>query len=373
MKNTYHLSDRGRRALDQLYANIERLNGAPSVHRSFSVDPTAEQRLEDMQRQQVDFLDRINIMPVRDLIGQPLRIGAVDLIATTRSTMPRNPQYVGEMDEREYRLYTTMFDTMLPWQVIDAWSKFPDFASRYSKHVARSVGLSRIMVGWNGISRAADSDKSENPLGQDINIGWLQKLRLERPDHVMGRATAQANGVTTATGAAAPIYIGADANHAEGDYKNIDALAYDLIAGMPPWARNAPNHVVMVSQDLVDEKYFPMINRPLNDSIDGGRSMSDEIVSSVIMSTKQIGGRPAAIVPYFPEGTMLITPINRPGATNEANLSIYQQEGSRRRYILDKPELMASLVDYNSVNEGYVIESTDFAVMAENITFGARP
>ena len=36
-------------------------------------------------------------------------------------------------------------------------------------------------------------------------------------------------------------------------------------------------------------------------------------------------------------------------------------------------ELMAALVDYNSVNEGYVIEHTDYAVMAENITFGDRP
>ena len=52
---------------------------------------------------------------------------------------------------------------------------------------------------------------------------------------------------------------------------------------------------------------------------------------------------------------------------------MYYQEGSRRRYIKDEPENKASLVDYNSVNEGYVIEDTDFMVMAENITFGDRP
>jgi hypothetical protein len=70
---------------------------------------------------------------------------------------------------------------------------------------------------------------------------------------------------------------------------------------------------------------------------------------------------------------MLITPLGQPNATDSSNLSIYYQEGSRRRYIEDKPELMAALVDYNSVNEGYVIEHTDYAVMAENITFGDRP
>jgi hypothetical protein len=51
---------------------------------------------------------------------------------------------------------------------------------------------------------------------------------------------------------------------------------------------------VIVSQDLVDEKYFPMINRPLSDTIDGGRSTSDQVTSDIVMSTKQIGGRPAA-------------------------------------------------------------------------------
>jgi hypothetical protein len=116
-----------------------------------------------------------------------------------------------------------------------------------------------------------------------------------------------------------------------------------------------------------------MINRPLSDTIDGGKSTSDQMTTDIVMSAKQIGGRPAVIVPFFPEGTMLVTPLGQPGAPDSGNLSIYYQEGSRRRYIKDEPQNMAALVDYNSVNEGYVIESTDYAVMAENITFGARP
>lgn len=362
---TYNLSDRGRRALDGMFTAIAQLNGAHrGVSRQFALDPTAEQRLEDLQREQVGFLQRINVMGMRDQIGQVIGMTTNNLIAsrTSRPNLPRKPKYVGSLSDRKYQLYSTQFDTLLPWEVIDAWSKFPDFAQRYARHVAISVALSRIMVGWNGETAEDDTDADANPLGEDVNIGWLQKLRLEKPEHVMGRAIA---GDNTATGAAAPIYIGAGSDLAAGDYKNIDALAYELIAGMPSWARSSTDHVVVVSQDLVDEKYFPMVNRPLADTIDGGKSTSDQTVSDIVMSTKQIGGRPAAIVPFFPEGTMLVTPLN--------NLSIYYQEGSRRRYIKDEPENMASLVDYNSVNEGYVFEDTDFAVMAENITFGARP
>ncbi|SFG08310.1 phage major capsid protein, P2 family [Novosphingobium sp. CF614] len=364
----YNLSDRGRRQLDSMFTAIAQLNGAHrGVTHQFAVDPTAEQRLEDLQREQVGFLQRINVMGVRDLVGQVIGMTTNNLIAsrTSRANLPRKPKYVGSLQDRKYQLYATEFDTWMPWELIDAWSKFPDFARRYARHVATSVALSRIMVGWHGETAEADSDAATNPLGEDINIGWLQKLRLEKPTHVMGRAMVTAGGVTTATGAAAPIYIGPASDVADGDYKNIDALAYELISGMPSWARSSTDHVVVLSQDLVDEKYFPMVNRPLADTIDGGKSTSDQTVSDIVMSQKQIGGRPAAIVPFFPEGTMLITPLN--------NLSIYYQEASRRRYIRDEPENMADLVDYNSVNEGYVFEDTDFAVMAENITFGVRP
>ncbi len=354
----YILSDRGRNALDLLYRRIEELNGTRSAHKLFTVDPTAEQRLEDLQREEVGFLDRINIMPMRDLIGDVVGMFTEDFIASrvSAANLPRKPKYVGGMQDRQYQLYETLFDTLLPWAKIDAWSKFPDFPVRYAKHVAISIALSRISIGWNGVSVAADSDSDANPNGEDMNIGWLQKLRLEKPDHVMGRAIDGG----TATGAPEPIYI-----HANEDYKNIDALAYDLIAGMPSWARKSTEHVVCVSQDLVDEKYFPMINRALGATIDGGKATSDEVTYDVIMSQKQIGGRPAAIVPKFPEGTLFISPLK--------NLSIYYQEGARRRFIKDEPENMSSLVDYNSSNEGYVIEDTDFAVLAENITFGENP
>ena len=357
----YQLSDRGRRALDTLYNAIQSINGTDNVHRQFAVDPIADQRLEDLQRENVAFLNRINVIPVRDLIGTVIGMGTEDFIAkrTAEENLPRQPEYIGKMQAREYRLYDTEFDTKLPWRLIDAWSRFPDFAQRYARHVAISIALSRISIGWHGETAAEQSDPLANPNGEDMNIGWLQKLRIEKPDHVLGR---ELDGSGQATGAAKPLYIGRDADVADGDYKNLDALAYDMIAGMPSWHRSSTEHVAIVSQDLVDEKYFPMINRSLGETMDSG---FDQETGDIIASTKQLGGRPAVIAPKFPEGTMVVTPL--------ANLSIYDQEGSRRRYIRDEPENKASLVDYNSVNEGYVIEDTDAIVMAENITFGKRP
>jgi P2 family phage major capsid protein len=340
-------------------SRIARVNGVTDVREQFAISPTAEQHLEAKMQEEVSFLGRINVAPVSQLKGNLLGLGVNSRVGSRRSAanLPRVPRYIGAMDGRSYELETELFDTMIPWNILDSWSEFPNFGSLYAGMVARAIGLDRICVGFHGVEAADDTDLEDNPNLEDFNIGWLQKLRVEKPDHVMGRVAA---GDGTATGAADPIYIGADQT-----YKNVDALAYDLIAGMPSWARTSTELVVIVGQDLVDDKYFPMINRPLSSTVDGNKTTSDEAVRDIVMSQKQIGGRPAAIVPFFPEGTIAITPLK--------NLSIYWQKGARRRFIREEPEYMRGMVDYQSSNEAYVIESTDHMVMAESITFGAPP
>lgn len=351
-------------ALNALYAAIAKnygLSGIDAVHQEFAIDPSMEQKLEAKQTEEVGFMGQINVAPVDELQGQTLGLFAARMIGSGigNSSTRRDPKDVSGLDSRQFQLFETLFDTMMPWTKIDTWAKFPNFLQLYSQAVAIATAQTRISIGFNGETRflpPASSDPLANPMGEDLNIGWLQKLRLERPDHVMGRALVGAPGAQTATGAAVPIEIGAAET-----IKSLDALAYDLISGMPSWARSSTELVVIVSQDLVDAKYFPMINRPLAATIDSGKSTSDEVVSDIVLSAKQIGGRRAAIVPFFPEGTMFVTPLK--------NLSLYYQSGARRRYVKDEPEYRRGLVDYNSSNEGYVIESTDHAVLAENIVF----
>lgn len=352
-----------RLAVKALYAAIQQVYGlehVDDVHQTFAIEPSMEQKLEMKMTEQVGFLNQINVMPVDQLQGEVLRMFAAQMIGSSisnRSTR-RNPVDVGGLDNRTYQLFETLFDTMIGWAKLDTWAKFPNFLDLYSAAVVTAIAQTRISIGFNGSSHSGDSNALLNPLGQDLNIGWLQQLRLTRADHVMGRALVGAGAAATATGAAVPINVGPAQT-----YKNIDALAYDLISGMPTWARASTDHVVLVSHNLVDDKYFPMINRPLTAAVDGGKSTSDQVVSDIVMSAKQIGGRPAAMVPYFPENTIMITPLK--------NLSLYYQTGGRRRYVREEPEFRRGLVDYNSSNEGYVIENTDFAVLAENITFVA--
>ncbi|WP_261372457.1 phage major capsid protein, P2 family, partial [Yersinia aldovae] len=53
-----------------------------------------------------------------------------------------------------------------------------------------------IMAGFNGTHRAKTSNRAQNPLLQDIAVGWLQKYRTNAPARVMDSFTAKDGTVT---------------------------------------------------------------------------------------------------------------------------------------------------------------------------------
>ena len=69
-------------------------------------------------------------------------------------------------------------------------------------------------------------------------------------------------------------------------------------------------------------------------------------------------------VPFFPADAILITRLD--------NLSLYWQEGTRRRMLKDEPEL-DRVANYESVNEAYVVEDYELVVLVENISIGTAP
>lgn len=327
-----------RKLYAQLQAHIANLNGVANATEQFDVNPALEQTLEQKMQESVGFLSRINVAGVPQLKGEKLGLTITSTIAGRAAPQTRrNPRDVSGLDQHGYELHDTDFDVGLGWGKIDQWAKFPNFAKLYTDAVMTAIGLDRIRIGFNGKSAAAVTDRVANPNLEDVNIGWLEKLRIEKPAHVLGDEEN-------------PIWIDPAAGGAA--YKNLDALVYDLVSGMPSWARNDTDLVAVVGQNLVDDKYFPMINSSL--------LPTEQLARDVIMSTKQLGGKPAVIAPFFPDSTVAVTTLK--------NLSLYYQEGSRRRYMKDEAEYHR-VADYQSSNEGYVIEDLDYMVMAEEITF----
>ena len=100
-------------------------------------------------------------------------------------------------------------------------------------------------------SAAATTNPTANPLLQDVNIGWIQKLRIAAPARVMSEAIHGTGKVRIGW---------------TGDYVDLDALIFDLLNNViDPWHRNAFQELgfVVVMMALVfglDTLFLAMAN-----------------------------------------------------------------------------------------------------------------
>lgn len=341
-----------RARLKEYTSRIALLNGLASpedVTAEFTVEPSVQQKLETAIQESSEFLKLINITPVDEAKGEALGLLVSSPIASrtdTRADKERTTTDPTGLRSNKYECEQTNFDTHIRYPTLDAWAKFKDFQTRIRDAIVTRQALDRIMIGWNGTSVAENTDKTANPLLQDVNIGWLQKIRANAPKHWLSKGNLGDS-----------IYVGAGTEGEDVDYLNLDALATDAIQMLDPWAREDPNLVVICGSDLMHDKYFPIINK--------SGDTATEIVArdQILKSAKQLGGKPAISVPYFPANAMLITTLK--------NLSIYYQDGSRRRYIIDNPK-KDRLENYESSNEAYVVEDIGFVAFVENIHMGKK-
>lgn len=313
------------------------------VAAKFTVEPSVSQTLEDKIQENSGFLTRINIIPVDEQSGEKIGLGIDRPIASTTNTdeKDRNPIDPTNLDSVGYMCTQTNFDTALKYSKLDAWAKFKDFQVRIRNQIVKRQALDRIMIGWNGIKRERTSDQTTNKLLEDVNIGWLQKIRNHAPDQVMDKVIDDEGNVVSAT-----IRIGKN-----GDYNNLDALVMDGTNEMiATWFQDDTELVAVCGRKLLADKYFPIVNKE--------QENSEMLAADVIISQKRIGGLPAVRVPYFPANAILITRLD--------NLSIYWQDGTRRRHIIDNPK-RDRVENYESVNEAYVVEDYECCALIENI------
>ena len=326
---------------NQYIARIALLNAidiADAVAKTFSATPAVEQALYAKVQESSEFLKRINMPIVRDLAGEIIGLGITGTIAgrTNTTVNDRLGNDPTDTEPRAYQCKSTEFDVAIPWAKLDLWSKFPSFQTLWANLVAARIALDMIMIGWHGTSAAAQTDRVANPLLQDVNFGWLYKMRNENAARVMDDGAVVGKVTYGDTSA---------------DYATLDAMVYDARNSLlPTWTKNAPGLVAICNSSLLHDKYFPLINQDADPS--------EMLARDIIMSTKRLGGLQAAEVPHFPDGKILITTFD--------NLSIYIQEQSTRRLVSENHK-RKRVEDFNSANHAYVIEDLELACLIENI------
>ena len=324
-----------------LLAHIAQLNGVADATAKFTVDPSVQQTLENRIQESSDFLRQINMLGVTEQMGEKLGLGVGGPIASTTNTATtdRATKDPTVMDEQGYLCTQTNFDTHLTYGKLDAWAKFPDFQTRVRDAILRRQALDRIMIGFNGTSRAATSNIATNPLLQDVNKGWLQKYREFAPARVLAEG---ANAGEVRVGAA----VGAD-------YANLDALVMDAVSSLvEPWYQEDTQLVAILGRDLLHDKYFPLVNT--------ANAPTEQLALDTLVSQKRVGGLQAMRVPSMLANAVFITRLD--------NLSIYYQESARRRTLVDNAK-RDRIENYESSNDAYVVEDFGCGCLIENITF----
>ena len=333
-----------RQVFSQYETRLGQLNDTDSVAQTFSVAPSVQQKLETKMQESSEFLSKINIMGVVEQEGEKLGLGVSGPIAgrTDTKAKERETRDLSTLDSTKYRCEQTNFDTHLTYAKLDAWAKFPDFQARVANAIVIRQALDRIVIGFNGVKVMANTDLAANPLLQDVNKGWLQHLREQAPERVLG---------LVGTGLPGKVIIG---DGADADYANLDAAVVDAVNLLDPWYQEDTGLVAIVGRKLLSDKYFPLVNTK--------QAPTETLAADIILSQKRIGGLPAARVPYFPDNAILITRFD--------NLSIYFQDGARRRRVEDVPK-RDRIENYESSNDAYVIEDLGLAALVEHIELKA--
>jgi P2 family phage major capsid protein len=324
-------------AFNAYTAHLAKLNGVPSAGESFTVAPSVQQTLEKKIQESAAFLQKINMIPVTEMEGEKLGLGVSGPVASRTNTdlNDRTTRDISTLDKRGYKCAKTNYDTHIKYATLDMWAKFPNFQQLVRDQIVTRQGLDRITIGFHGIQVAAETDLATYPLLQDVNRGWLQAIREDAEDQVMDHGDDPTKIVISSA----------------GDYKNLDSLVYDAIQMLDPWYREDPGLRAFVSRDLMHDKLFPLVDEP--------QDPTQKVAANLLLQQARLGGLPPELVPYFPAGTILITSYD--------NLSVYWQEGARRRYVKDKPE-RDRIENYESSNDAYVVERYGKSVLIENIT-----
>ena len=317
------------------------------VAKKFTVEPSVTQTMMDTVQESSSFLTKINIVPVDELKGEKVGVGVNGTIASTADTDGDGERETADftaLESNKYECAQINFDFHIRYKQLDLWARFQDFQTRIRNAIIKRQALDFIMAGFNGIERAAKSDRKKNPMLQDVAVGWLQKYRNEAPARVMAKITDEEGAVISDV-----IRVGKN-----GDYANLDALVMDATGNLiDEIYQDDPELVVITGRKLMADKYFPIVNKDQDNS--------ESLAADIIISQKRIGNLPAVRVPYFPANALMVTRLD--------NLSIYFMDDAHRRSIIENPK-KDRIENYESMNTDYVVEAYAAGCLIENIKLG---
>ncbi|OFC51445.1 phage major capsid protein, P2 family [Aeromonas hydrophila] len=310
----------------------------------FSITDPVETLFRDALLESDAFLKLIGVHDVEQVKGQTVQTG-IGGIYTGRTKGGRFKKSLG-VDGNTYELVSTDSCASLDWATLCTWANAGsegEFVRRMNEFVTKAFGLDMLRTGWNGIEAADTTDPVANPLGEDINKGWIQ----------LAREWNGGSQIVTAD-AGDKLYFDPDG---AGDFATLDAMASDLInSTIHPAFRTDKRLVVLCGAELMAAAQHRLYSEATKPS---EQRAAQELANS-------IAGRTAYVPPFFPATGMVVTLLE--------NLHIYTQRGTRQRSAKNNQDTLSFDNQYWRM-EGYAIPEYEAFAGYEpaDIEIGARP
>lgn len=318
--------------LNAYVQTVAKQNDVEDATEMFNVTPVGTQRIIAAIRESNWFLNRINIISVKNQIGEAIGLGVSGMIASRTDTSgsgERTPKDYHGMTAMPYNCVQTNFDTAIRYATLDAWAHMKNFNSIVSSHTRKQIDANKITVGWFGKSVATTTNAAENPNGEDVNKGWFQAMRDYNADRLITEGV-EASGV---------IKIGEG-----GDFTNLDVAVLNVKNLLHPACENDADLIAIIGSDLLAYEKAKFYEANGNKPTEKSKVEERQVIGTY-------GGLPAVSVPGFPSTGIMVTSYD--------NLSIYIQEDSIRRTVGKKNDAKDQVENFESMNMAYVIEQLE--------------
>lgn len=290
-------------------------------------------QIKVIQGESIEMLKHINIFHVESPEGVSASLSSSSRLASRVDTEKTGRKAREALVHgQKYHCEKTDYDLLAPYRLLDLWATngTKDFNKKLDALFYNLLGEDMLTIGWYGVEAAKTTNIEKNPMLQDVNIGWLHKIRTQAPERVT------------------------DYFQVEKSYSGIECAVNHALGLMDKSHKHDNKNVVILDPDLLSE-----------DLKDKSKSADEktlqELVLSRILTTGKIAGLPFYKAPSFPAGKILVTKLE--------NLSIYIQ--GQRRFFRDEPHL-DQIAQYFSQAESYVVEDYSHCGLINNLEFSSN-
>lgn len=331
------LTNEASREVDEYFARQAELNqisiSSVSEGAFFTVVPEVEHNWVTAVSESDSFLKRIDLDTCTSQVVNDLGPDEMALVSGRTNTEEddRKTTSIAGVKGVRYVAEPTDHDTHISYAELNKWTRRNGarFQRLIANRRAASKGNDLLKIGWHGKSVESNTDPIKNPLGQDVNIGWIERVRKHKPEHLL-----DGSNITIGEG---------------GTYKSLDALVIAMRAQIPK--EKQADLELFASAEYFEDRAMKLVEtQTVTERGDGSLLRAEYLLA---------GGIKGSTPNYFPDKTIILT--------NPKNLAHRTQEGSVRQAI-ENNHKRSRQEHFLQSNEFYAVKDYDAIIIMEGVT-----